>query len=62
VPDPLNPKLDNDGLYALILRQYPNLTPEDIFQLGQLAGYDLTPPKSEASTNQAPNSETPSRE
>ena len=43
MPDPLNPKLDNDGLYALILQQYPNLAPEEIYWLGQLAGYDLPP-------------------
>jgi len=58
VPDPLNPKLDNDGLYALIVQRYPSLTAEEIYWLGQLAGYDLTPPKPEASTNSA----TPSRE
>jgi len=49
--DPLNPKLDNDGMYELISRRYPSLTPEKIYQLGLLAGYDLTPPASKASSN-----------
>jgi hypothetical protein len=62
VPDPLNPKQSLEELYELISRRFPNLTPEEISQLGRLAGFDLTPPPSKASTSQDPNSKTPSSE
>ena len=56
MPDPLNPKLDNDSLYELISQQYPSLTPEQIRHLGNLAGYDLTVPESKPASPQAPSS------
>jgi len=62
MPDPVNPKLDNDSLYELISKPSPSLTPEVIYWLGQLAGYDLTPPQSDGSANDASSSATPSRE
>ena len=45
--DPLNPRLDNEGLLEQISKQYPNLTREEIIELAEAFGFDLTPSPSD---------------
>lgn len=59
MPDPLNPKLSDEEFVALILRQYPSLTREQVLEEAKAYGFDLMVPESSPSTRRQGTSDKP---